>query len=95
MSMEDWEIGDGHATFVFYDDGAYLQVEVCCGVEEDLIYHGAGGRHYEKTVKWFVDDYFLVNEAGLPVSDNAGMAEFYYGATVKNLIETKLKKELL
>lgn len=95
MDMTDWDIDDGHATFTFYEDGYDLCVEVCFEVFNDLIYHGAGGRHYEKTLDWGLDDHYLIGEDGLPLKDNAGMASFFYGAYVEKQIDAKLRAELM
>lgn len=95
MDMTDWDIDDGHATFTFYEDGYDLCVEVYYEVYDALIYHGAGGRRYEKTLDWDTDEYYLIGENGLPSRDNADMASFFYGEYVAKQIDAKLRKELL
>lgn len=95
MDMTDWDIEDDHATFTFYDDGYDLCVEVCFEVYQDLVYRGELGDHYEKTIDWQTDDYYLIGEDALPLKDNAGMASFFYGSYVEKQIDEKLRKELL
>lgn len=84
MDMTDWDIDRtrGVGEFTFYEDGYDLFVAVYFEV-------------YAGELDWGLDEHYIINPNGLPASDNADMANFFYGEYVQRQIEDKLIEELL
>lgn len=84
MDMTDWDIDSlaGVGEFMFYEDGYDLFVAVYFEV-------------FEGELDWGLEEHYIINPNGLPASDNADMANFFYGDYVRTQIEHTLKEELL
>ncbi len=87
MKLEDWEIDicpNGQDKFWFYEDGYYLFVET---------YHDYDNAY--KDLSWHVDEYYLVSEDDIMLTDNAGMGDMLfntYDLDITSAIDEKLKE---